>query len=121
MQSHTIFWPQGFDTESLQLLPLRMELFCGFIFVTGSDQTPELSAFLGDLGDQLSEWFGEGGATSDMVRARIANDAATTAAIQCMRRPKSYLLGLITLVRCCGRWWCHGLLLWHCCCADGRK
>ena len=60
---------EGFDTDSLRMQPLRVETFAGFIFVCSDPHAPSVQERLGDLPQQLPEWFAEDGAAHGMVCA----------------------------------------------------
>ena len=56
-----------FHEDGVQMTPLRLETFHGFVFVCLSNETPSLAECLGDLQTQLPAWFGPEGAAKDMI------------------------------------------------------
>ena len=64
---------EDFDTDSLRMQPLRVETFAGFIFVCADPHAPSVQERLGDLPQQLPEWFAEDGAAHGMVCAGRAD------------------------------------------------
>jgi phenylpropionate dioxygenase-like ring-hydroxylating dioxygenase large terminal subunit len=56
--------------DDIRLAPFRIDFFAGFIFVcaaTEEEQPLSLKQSLGDLPQQLPEWFGSRGVVEDMV------------------------------------------------------
>lgn len=56
------------DDDHMRMHPVRVETFCGFIFVCADPDAAPLRERLGDLPQQLPEWFAENsGAANGMV------------------------------------------------------
>jgi len=58
---------KNFDEDSISLAPVRMDTFCGFIFVCHSAEGKSLAEAMGNLPELLPEWFGPEGGVNDMV------------------------------------------------------
>jgi len=69
----TLKWAPGmqhtkdFDEWGVQLAPVRLDEFHGFVFICVSAEAPPLLDSLGDLPHKLPEWFGDQGECQDMV------------------------------------------------------
>lgn len=56
------------DADHMRMQPVRIETFCGFIFVCADPDVAPLRERLGDLPHHLPEWFAEdSGAANDMI------------------------------------------------------
>ena len=48
---------EGFDESVIQLAPVRVEFFHGFVFICSNDDAPSLEQNMGDLPQKLPEWY----------------------------------------------------------------
>jgi phenylpropionate dioxygenase-like ring-hydroxylating dioxygenase large terminal subunit len=52
---------KDFDEDSISLHPVRLDTFCGFVFICHSSAAKPLAEAFGDLPEKLPQWFGPEG------------------------------------------------------------